>query len=109
MTATCTCPTCGQPMREPRVPVDALIERAKGRASAPLIRALVEAYPRRLSAEQLILRIWADDPNGGPLNAPNAFVVTVRHVNNKLKPAGWMIESPRRGGYFGYRLAPLEA
>ncbi len=109
MTSLCTCPTCGQPMPEPRLAVEAMRLMVRGRTSAPLLAALIDAYPKPLAAEQLIARIWSGDVDGGPLYAQNSLVLAVRNVRVKLKGTGWTIRSPRKDGQFGYRLAPLEA
>ncbi len=107
MTVICTCPTCGRPIEDARVPITALADLPMGPTSRALVAALAEAYPRALPMGRLIARVWADDVDGGPLNPTNTLIVTMRNVRPKLTRVGWTIRRPGQGSHAGYRLAPV--
>ncbi|WP_428029789.1 helix-turn-helix domain-containing protein [Ancylobacter sp.] len=109
MTAACTCPTCGQPMRA-GTDVKALTGLARGPVSRAILDTLVESYPASIEGRRLAEAVWGDDPDGGPNWPAGSLFILMRRLRLKLGPLGWTITStgPGRGGA-SFRLAPLEA
>ena len=81
------CPTCGQPI----VP--------DGLRLPPIKQRILEAVRRRpdISAEELSITVWAEDPTGGPEDR-KVLHVHVSQLNHLLAPHGIMVRS-QGGGY----------
>lgn len=104
-----TCPCCGRPVDTGALPVTALAEIPASRHERRILKALVSAYPRRVSGDFLVEALYCDDPNGGPLRAVDVVRVTVTRLRAKLARVGWTIPhgGTGRGSTARYRLAPL--
>lgn len=109
--APCPCPTCGQPMNAPRVPLEALRLVEFGKRKRRLVAALADAYPRAVNGAALLDAVYGDDPNGGPEAADMALRVLVSQLRKKLVPMGWTIPHQPAGpaGLQERRLVALEA
>lgn len=109
--AGCPCPTCGQPVNAPRVPLEALLDLRFGGRKRLLMEALVRAYPRAVSRDALIGALYDADPDGGPMSAETVISVYVCQLRKRLAPYGWTIPlmRPSPGEPAMRRLAPLDA
>jgi len=56
-----------------------------------------------LSCRDLVNRVYADDPNGGPINANRCVNLMVHKANKELEPQGYRIKY----GFTKYRLVKL--
>ncbi len=105
---TVTCPCCGSEV--PEVKLDGLSYVQLGPSSGALLRALVEAYPRALSTDQLVFGIWRGH-NYEPEYASNTVHVLLGRLRRKLKAHGWAITALGRGKQNSatpaYRLAQI--
>jgi len=54
-----------------------------------------------MDTKMLAARLYADDPDGGPVSAHNIVAVQIHRLNNKPKN-GWKIESSKSRGYDQY-------
>jgi hypothetical protein len=54
-----------------------------------VLDALVKAYPREMTCEQIANRIYAGRRDGGPLTAQNNVGVYLYRLRKKLAPYGW--------------------
>lgn len=61
------------------------------RGQSKILDVLAEAYPRRVSTETLVSRVYADDPNGGPLNALQTIRTQIHKIRQTLPKYGWTI------------------
>lgn len=109
--APCTCPTCGQPMTAPRVPLEALLDLRFGGRKRLLMEALVRAYPRAVSRDALVAALFGDDADGGPMTAETVISVYVCQLRKRLAPYRWTIPlmRPAPGEPAMRRLMPLES
>jgi hypothetical protein len=66
----------------------------------PTKQRIFEIVGRRpgITAQELRDRVWADDPDGGPLTDTKCLHVHVAQLNVLLRPLGIMVRS-RGGGY----------
>ena len=62
---TC-CPTCGQAINGP-APVKALADARLSNMERRIVDALARAFPRGIRSPELVELVYADDPNGGPV------------------------------------------
>ena len=106
----CPCPTCGQPMNTPRMPLQALRLVEFGKRKRRLVAALADAYPRAVNGAALIDAVYGDDPNGGPEAAELVLTALVSQLRGKLAPMGWTIPHQPAGpaGLQERRLMALE-
>jgi hypothetical protein len=101
------CPCCGQPIGEREV----ALARIKGAPFGPVGRRIAEALGRHTgewrTASQLADEVYADDPDGGPINAAKSIqAIICISLRAALRRAGLELESyPSRSG--GYRLTVL--
>lgn len=95
------CPHCGSPVAD----YDSIDLRRLTRLQSRALEALVSGRNRFLAANSLIDQIYADDPNGGPLDSQACLRSVIHKLRPKLRKTGWDIEL--RWGV-GYRLIKLE-
>jgi hypothetical protein len=61
-----------------------------------------------IAGEELVARVYRDDPDGGPLYARNVIAVQIRQqINPRLEPLGLRITAGRGRDAQPYRLVPL--
>lgn len=92
------CPCCGAKIKVPtfeNLVVRAEISEMQARILKPVWRAKGEYIP----TERLIDFLYADDPDGGPLNARGSFQIILRQLRAKLAPFGVKIKSRYSVGY----------
>lgn len=94
---TAQCPCCGQDMPG-QTPIDALRDVELSPTAQVIIEALVEAYPRGLTRQALVRRVYGLKPSGGPLTAENVVSVTLARTRPRLAPLGWTVSNKRRPG-----------
>jgi len=89
-------------------PLDALSDMRMVRRQRIVITALCEAYPRAVSSEVLVDRLYGDDPSGGPEDALAAVGSVINKLRKRLPSYGWTIPNAAKGtGDKGrYRLEP---
>jgi hypothetical protein len=97
-----TCPCCGQ------VILDAL----ELIHMSPMERRIYDMVRRRMpygiNAADMFAAIYANDPNGGPLDQ-SVLHVNVHHLNARLKPHGLVVRSSHKKGRGApYRIYALE-
>lgn len=93
------CSACGRPFL-PRLV-----------ARGPVRQRIVDAIANRpdgITRGELLDRVYADDPDGGPDN-PNTVAVLIKHANVDLAPQGYRIEPTWRGRGARYRLIKTES
>lgn len=102
------CPTCNRPM-------DA-VPSVASLAGAPLdthqrmiVAALVDAYPRRMTAEAIASAIYRHRADGGPETALQTVRVLISRIRRVLPAYGWTIPVGvgGRGNHGEYRLEPV--
>jgi len=86
-----SCPCCGAQMSEPP-PKEALEAIELGASEREVLSYYLDSYPRPLSTDRVIDRLWQLDPNGGPAGARNGITQRVWQINQRLRPLGWAIE-----------------
>lgn len=94
---TARCPCCGHEMAG-EVPVDALRDVALPPTAKVIIAALADAYPRGLSRQALVQRVYGLKPSGGPLTAENVISVTIARTRPRLAASGWTVSKDHRPG-----------
>jgi hypothetical protein len=98
------CPCCGQEVT-PKGRLQAFAARQSPIVQGPVIRALMQAT-RPLSAAELVDRVYANNPSGGPDGATKSIHIAVHRLKPKLRDIGWMIEWQ---GWAGYTLRQVAA
>lgn len=99
----CFCPTCGHQTEAKGTQVDLLLALQMGPAERAIIKALVEAYPRKTTNAALRERVWANREE--PQEARTMICQTMIRLRKKIRPYGWAIPHARSGaGSEGYRL-----
>lgn len=88
------CPTCGRPY-PPALTV-------RGPVRQRLVD-IIAAHPDGLSSWELLDKVYADDPAGGP-DHPNIINVHVWNVNRQLREQGYEIRPTWLGPGARYRL-----
>lgn len=90
------CPCCGGEMEggSPEVVLDAGLTPLEMAIMTPLVKA----YPRGMTARQLADIVYAEDPNGGPLQADRCIAVHMFYIRAKIKPLGWHVGGVRGRG-----------
>lgn len=81
------CPCCGHNATE--VSLEALDFVYLTPQERRIVHTLADVYPRRLSAEQIADRVYADDPDGGPIGARKSIGVHLHRLRKKIQPMGW--------------------
>ena len=112
----CLCPTCGAELHdevqwdfERRVFIGGGVAVRFTPTRAKIIDAI---WRERLrggvqSVIQLMAMVYADDPDGGPLN-DNVLSVHLHHIRRELAATGYTITMNMGMPRIGYRLAKLE-
>ncbi len=99
MTKPPVCKCCGQ-LLPPKVALPKMRQR---------IYDCVAAKPQGISADDIASLIYADDPNGGPENAPVCVRTQIWFINHKcLRPLGLEIRG-KSGPQGLYKLVPYSA
>lgn len=96
MMAEQVCPCCLRPL--PRVFDRALDRVALSPTERKIVDALSGAYPDGLSNKDIILVVYGDDPDGGPLSARNCINVHLHSIRKRIRAAGWTVGADARGG-----------
>lgn len=94
---TTRCPCCGQDIPGD-VTVDAVRDADLSPTARVIIDALADAYPRGLTRQALVQRVYSLKPSGGPLTAENVVSVTLARARLRLAPLGWTVSNRRRPG-----------
>ncbi len=101
------CPCCGSPVNAGGVPISALLDAPLPTVARSIIMTLADAYPRSVTPEFLIERIYSGTRE--PEWARTALNVQISRLRDKLAIYGWTI--PRgpmgRGNRARYKLEPL--
>ena len=87
------CPTCGQPVISPNIPLPPIKFR---------IFDLVRRHPG-INAETLRSLLWASDPSGGPEDR-KVLHVHINQLNHRLAFHGICVRGSRS---FGYRVQKI--
>jgi len=92
-----TCPCCGQATET--LDRQALTYLDLSPRQRDVVEDLVRCYPRTSTLAAIRDRVYANDPNGGPLHA-NTISVLIWRMRPTLNAAGWDIRSKgqRPGG-----------
>lgn len=103
MTEAVSCPCCGSPLAAP--PQAAALDTLQlGRSERELLGYYIESYPKAISTDRIVDRLWQLDPNGGPSEPRNGINVRVFNINRALRPLGWHL---RRVGHDARQLVIL--
>ena len=104
---TTICPCCGQEVAA-STPVETLKELPFGIVERRIIEALADCFPRSLTMEALIERVWAGARK--PENPTIIIRVRTHDLREKLPRYGWTIPAGRGGrGKPGlYKLEPVK-
>lgn len=98
------CPCCGAPVTPERALDLAL--RSYPRTFRRIVRA-IHASPG-LTIDQIAARVWAHDPEGGPLYARETINSYISKQRARLEADGWQIVVGRGPGA-SYRIEPVRA
>ena len=93
-----TCPCCGSELTG--APVNTVLGVELTGTQRRILEYLVRAYPHSMSRERLAGLVYADHPDGGPINAGNVISVMLHKMRPKLEAIGWTA-----GGVGGKQLA----
>ncbi len=74
------------------------------RLECSIVEVLANAGHRAIPSGHIADVIYADRPDGGPLNAAHVIKVHVCNIRRKIEPAGWTIRHKRCHGYRLQRL-----
>jgi hypothetical protein len=99
-----TCPCCGQAISftfDPARLVDAI---AIGPQQHLIARRLARSFGQFVPWQGVAAAMYADDPDGGSLNAQNICTIQISHLRKRLSPFGLAIESHQGRGYRMVRL-----
>lgn len=101
------CPCCGQPTVAGKAPIESLKDAPLSAVARTIVNALVDAYPRAVSPEYLLERIYSGSHE--PDNARTGLSVQITRLRTKLPSYGWTIpHSPTgRGNHGLYKLEML--
>ncbi|TPW26016.1 hypothetical protein [Pararhizobium mangrovi] len=104
-----TCPCCGKPVD--KVEVEALEDAPLSYTRKSIVRRLISAYPRMVSAETLMNAMYGGARE--PENARLSLAVTMTAIRKILRPHGWTISRSKGGqankGYFKLERTDAEA
>ena len=89
------CPCCGQDTDQPSL--EALKWVRLSPSERVIVNALAEAYPARMSGEQLAIRLYSGVRNGGPLYARRVIDVHMHSIRKKIAAVGWTAGCGPRG------------
>ena len=96
------CPACGQTL-PPGIP-KGLVLRAGHQRIYDIVR---RAGPYGITSTDLCDKVYADDPNGGPLDARNTLACRIVYLNRKLKPFGQRVTCGGGRSDGAYKLVKL--
>lgn len=104
---TVLCPCCGQSVNADKAPIEALEAAPLATVPRTIVNALVKSYPRAISAEFLVERIYSGARE--PADARGTLAVQIVFLRKKLTPYGWTIPKGvgGRGNRAFYKLEPL--
>lgn len=106
---TMCCPTCHQSLPDHEIPVEMLAEFDFTPMEKVVLHALAAAYPKSLKTDQLIIALYGDDIDGGPVTADKIVHQFIYNLRRRLPKYGWQM--PKQGGGRGnkgeYRLMPI--
>jgi hypothetical protein len=96
------CPACGEPFEADRL-------AAAMDALTPTQRCIFDAVrsTNAVNMEQIVDRVWGDDPNGGPLDAKSNISAQIFYANQRLAPFGFRISASHRGRGATYSLREI--
>lgn len=83
------CEKCGHPLPSLEVQLDLTKPQRR------IFNALQRAGQAGLTRDQIIEKVYTDDPNGGPLTALNSICVQRWKMNKKMKPFGLFIKTTK--------------
>ena len=86
------CEACGHPVNDFEIQLK-LTPRQRD-----MYRALQKAGQRGLLIQELINKVYADEPDGGPMTANNVVQVQKMHMQKKLSAFGLQITTTRGHG-----------
>ena len=91
------CPCCGASV--PALRAENLPRL--GANQQALVNICAQSRGARVTTDAIVERLWASDPEGGPLLPKKVVAVMVRQINTKTEPHGFKIEcgGGRRDGY----------
>jgi len=92
------CPCCGSELIEPLTSTVSLTFAPRQQKVYDLIR---RAGKTGLTPNQLVDRVYGNDPDGGPDDPYRCVMVAISQVNSKIRPLGMEI---RRRGWGGPRV-----
>ena len=94
--AACICPLCGGERDwSPRLATAGLKLARRERA---MLDALIDKAPRKIGIGLLCDAMYADDPDGGPLDAARVAHLVKHRLRQKIAGAGLRIVSTRGPG-----------
>ena len=111
MTSEILCPCCLRPLEAGQtVEMTHLLDARMPAQHRTLIEALIKAYPRRVTLDHLVDRLYGDDIDGGPDDPKQVIRAHVVRLRKKLPKYGWTIPKNNSGrGVNGtYRLEALK-
>ena len=85
-----TCPCCGKAL-DSALPARALSKVPLRPMQRRIIDVLAKTYPRGLSAIDIASRVYASDPDGGPMSADNAVAVHLHGARRAIRQYGWTV------------------
>jgi hypothetical protein len=96
------CPACGEPFEADRL-------AAAMDALTPTQQRIFEAVrsTRAVNVDQIVDRVWRDDPGGGPLDAKGNISAQIFYANQRLKQFGFRISASHRGRGATYSLREI--
>lgn len=86
-------------------PLEGLQAAVLGPRGRKIIDALSRAYPSYLDGADLQDKVFADEPDGGPIYANQALTEAIRTLRPEIERFGWTI--PKAKPHAGYRLQPM--
>ena len=96
------CKSCGHPLINDLIPELKLTGMQKR-----ILEIVNRRSPTGISMQELASAVYADDPDGGPLNAGSSLRSTVFQLNRKLKPHGLRVYGKIGRASDGYRIVQL--
>ncbi len=98
------CPCCGQSV-DAKPPTEAM--EMVSPLFARMVSILLKTPGQFVDRERIARHVWADDPEGGPLNTAPSIRNLVAYNVKKLNAFGWDVEG-RLGRYGGHRIIKLK-
>ena len=87
------CPHCKQTLPNLDLPAGLILRHGQ----LKLFRIVAAAGPNGIPTDDLLVKLYADDPDGGPLTARTSLRVRIYALNSKLIPYKLVIRAPRGG------------